>query len=171
MVFRGPFLNGTSFQWTKYCSCNVSICLVPLPSVGNGSLPVSYFVNAVLFRLHREMHRALSLLPRYKKNGEGKQKLEKTRNWGISLYATLQEPEFRCLKLSNSYTWITTLDAPDFFAMFFAYSLVLPKRVCGMGFLYLTCSLCCTKTSGRAWSAQIACCNRTLEMSCWWQAR
>ena len=43
----------------------------------------------VLFCLHREMHRALSLLPRRtqqlrdrnKKNGEGKQKLEKSRKW------------------------------------------------------------------------------------------
>jgi hypothetical protein len=38
--------------------------------------------HTVLFRLHREMHRALSLLPRNKKkNGEGKQKPEKSRKW------------------------------------------------------------------------------------------
>jgi len=36
-------------------------------------------VSVVLFCLHREMHRALSLLPRNKKNGEGKQKPEKSR--------------------------------------------------------------------------------------------
>jgi hypothetical protein len=30
--------------------------------------------HLVLFRLHRKMHRALSVLPRNKKNEEGKQK-------------------------------------------------------------------------------------------------
>ena len=41
----------------------------------------SWLGPTVLFRLHREMHRALSLLPRNKKNGEGKQKPEKSRKW------------------------------------------------------------------------------------------
>jgi hypothetical protein len=42
-----------------------------------------------------------SCSPRNKKNGEGKQKPEKAESENISLYATLQEPEFRCFTLNS----------------------------------------------------------------------
>jgi hypothetical protein len=36
------------------------------------------------------------------------------------------------MPLSISIIWFTTLDAPDLFAAFLAYSLVLPEHVCGV---------------------------------------
>jgi hypothetical protein len=39
--------------------------------------------------------------PRNKNNGEGKQNRRKPESEDISLYATLQEPEFRCFTLNS----------------------------------------------------------------------